>query len=298
MRVVGCGGAGCNIVRELSSDQVPSMELVFLNHDHELKGEQSHQAKPVGLNYKHVKAPGPEHAEEATWRRFSHLGGVFKGAHMTFIVCGLGGTTGSGSAPAVAEMSRAQNAVTMALTLHPFNIEGARRSRNTKWCLDRLRKQAHSVVCIQNEKLMSIAPNISFGQALAVTNKMAMMPIQEISTLATKADITKIRSVIDCDEAHVGFGGGNKKTGLAEAVEEVIDSLMPGPRINAKNWDRGLITVRAGPDITDDEVENIIGSIAGEMHPDGNILWGLIREEDMGDKVRIMTLLGKGTKKK
>lgn len=298
IRVVGCGGAGCNIIRELSSSQVPGMELVFLNHDHELKDEQAHQATPVGLNYKHIKAPEPEHAEEATWRRFGNLGKALKGAQMTFIVCGLGGTTGSGSAPAVAEMSRAQNAVTMALTVHPFTIEGARRSRNTQWCLDRLRTQAHSVVSIQNEKLMTIAPDISFGQALAVTNKMAIIPIQEISAIATRADISKIMKVTDCDEVHIGFGGGNKKTGLVAAVEEVVDSLMPGPKAEAKNWDRGLITVRAGPDITDEEVKNIVGSVTGELHPEGTVLWGLIREDGMADKVRLMTILGKGTKKK
>jgi cell division protein FtsZ len=298
IRVVGCGGAGCNIIRELSASQVPQMELVFLNHDHELKDEQAHQATPVGLNYKHVMAPGPEHAEEATWRRFGNLGKVLKGADLTFIVCGLGGTTGSGSAPAVAEMSRAQNAVTLALTVHPFNIEGVRRSRNTQWCLDRLRSQAHSVVCIQNEKLMSIAPDISFGQALAVTNKMALMPIQEIAAIATRADIGKILKVMDCDEVHIGFGGGNRKDGLAAAVNEVVDSLMPGPKAEAKNWDRGLITVRAGPDITDEEVEHMVGSIAGELHPDGTVLWGVIRDDGMGDMVRIMTILGKGTKKK
>jgi len=291
--VIGCGGAGCNIVQKLAPLQIPGLDLIYLNHRDHLKPELIDHANTIPLEMGHLKSHAPEHAEEATWRRYEHLGNVLKPSHLTFIVCGLGGTTGSGAAPAVAEMARTHKTVTVALAIHPFNVEGPKRTRNSSWCLERLRTHAHGIVSIQNQKLMTLAPNISFGQALEVTNQMAMMPIQEISTLATRADIKKIRHALSCTEIHIGFGGATRRTGFVNAIHEVSESLMPGPSHKAQNWDRGLITVRAGPDVFDNEVEHLVGSIAGDLHPKGKVLWGRIGDDTMSDSIRIMAILGK-----
>jgi cell division protein FtsZ len=292
--VIGCGGAGCNIVRSLQTLQIPGMTFVYLNHRDELKPEHYQEATTIPLEMTHLKAETPEHAEEATWRKYSSLGNVLKGSMLTFLVCGLGGTTGSGSAPAVAEIARSHKTVTVALTIHPFKIEGPRRSRNTQWSMDRLRTHAHGVVTIHNEKLMTLAPDISFGQALQVTNRMAALPIQEIGTLATRGDIKKVRHVFSCPELHIGFGGSDRRAGYVNALNEVSESMMPGPSLRAKDWDRGLITVRAGPDVLDTEIDHLVGAISGELHPKGKVLWGMIRDDTMADAIRVMAIMGKG----
>jgi cell division GTPase FtsZ len=162
--------------------------------------------------------------------------------------------------------------------------------------MDKLASRAHSVVCIHNDKLMTLAPNLSFAQALQVTNQMALMPITEISTLATRDDLKNLRHVLDCTEVHIGFGGGDLHTGLSAAVDEVMGGLMPGPTYKKDEWDRALVTIRAGPAIPNKDIQNIVGCIGAELHPHGKVLWGAIRDDDMDQDVKVMALVGRGRK--
>lgn len=292
MTAIGCGGAGCNIAKGLAALDIPGLEVFFLNQQRELASQHHHESAIVPLDLDHRKVSEPKHAEAATWVKHSALKEILKGSHLTFIICGLGGVTGSGAAPAVAEMARSHRNITVALTVHPFKIEGPRRASNTQWCLERLRDKAHGIVSIHNEKLMTLAPNISFGQALQVTNQMALMPIREIATLATKDDLRSIRHILECDDIHIGFGGSDRRIGLAKASEEVIESLMPGPGPDDRGCDRGLITIRAGPDVMDHEIENLVGILVAELHPKGKVLWGVIRDEALGHAVRMMAIMG------
>lgn len=298
IKVIGCGGAGCNIVRELGAYNIPHLQRAYLNQRKELKPHHFNEAHTIPLELDHRTDTEPEHAEAATWREHEHIKKFFEGGphgtHLTFIVCGLGGMTGSGAAPALAEIARSHESVTVALTVHPFKIEGPRREKNTKWCMERLVLRAHSVVCIHNDKLMAIAPNISFAQALQVTNQMALMPITEISMLATRDDLKNLKHVLDCTEVHIGFGGGDLKGGLTAAVDEVMGSFMPGTSHKKDEWDRALITVRAGPDVPDSDLENIVGCISAELHPHSKVLWGTIRDDTMDGDVKIMALVGRG----
>lgn len=300
IKVIGCGGAGCNIVRELGASGIPHLQRAYLNQRHELKPHHSEEGHTIPVDLDHRVDTEPEHAEAATWREHEHIKKFFEGGphgtHLTFIVCGLGGMTGSGAAPALAEIARSHRSVTVALTVHPFKLEGPRREKNTKWSMERLATRAHSIICIHNDKLMAIAPNLSFAQALQVTNRMALMPITEISMLATRDDLPGLRTVLDCTEVHIGFGAGELRSGLSAAVDEVMGSFMPGPPQDKKQWDRALITVRAGPAIPDKDIENIVGCITAELHPHGKVLWGSIRDDTMGEDVKIMALVGKGRK--
>jgi len=300
IKVIGCGGAGCNIVRELGSYNIPHLQRAFLNQRRELRPHHFEEAHTISLELDHRTDSEPEHAEAATWREHERIKSFFEGpshgSNLTFIVCGLGGMTGSGAAPALAEIARSQKAVTIALTVHPFRLEGPRREHNTKWCMEKLASRAHSIVCIHNDKLMTIAPNLSFSQALQVTNQMTLMPITEIAALATREDLKNLRHVLDCTEVHIGFGGGDLRGGLTAAVDEVMGGFMPGATHRKDEWDRALVTVRAGPTIPDRDIENIVGCIGAELHPHGKLLWGAIRDEDMEGDVKVMAIVGRGRK--
>lgn len=302
IKVIGCGGAGCNIVRELGAYNIPGLHRAFLNQSKELKPHHFQEGHTIPLDLDHRTDVHPEHAEAATWRQHERIKGFFEGPHanhIAFIVCGLGGTTGSGAAPALAEIARSHRSVTVALTVHPFKIEGLRREDNTRWSMERLVSRAHGIVCIHNDKLMSIAPNLSFSQALQVTNQMALMPVTEVAALATKSDLGNLRHILNCTELHIGFGGGDMRQGLSVTVDEVAQSFMPGPPKDDKKkepWDRALVTVRAGPDVPDRDIDNLVGCITGELHSHSKVLWGAIRDSSMGDDVKVMALMGKGRK--
>jgi cell division protein FtsZ len=279
---------------------MPHLQRAYLNQSWELKPHHFEDAHTIPLELDHRTDTEPEHAEAATWRQHEQIKKFFeggpRGTHLTFIVCGLGGMTGSGAAPALAEIARSHKSVTVALTVHPFKLEGPRREKNTRWCMERLATRAHSIICIHNDKLLAIAPHISFAQALQVTNKMAIMPITEIAMLATRDDLGSLRHVLDCTEVHIGFGGSDLRSGLTAAVDEVMGSFMPGPSKDKKEWDRALITVRAGPEVQDKDIENIVGCITAELHPHGKVLWGAIRDDTIGGDVKVMALVGRGRK--
>lgn len=294
IRAFGCGGAGCNIVKELAEQKLPGVEPIFLNMGHELDAAHYNHAMTVTLDLDHKMANEPKHAEAATWRAHETLTELIRGTHLAFIICGLGGTTGSGAAPALAEILKKEKKVAVALTVHPFRIEGHRRERNTRWCIERLKDHAHGIVCIHNDKLMTLAPDISFGQALQVTNRMALMPVMDIAALATKKDMRNIRAALDCSEIHIGFGGSNRDLGLHRSIDEVKESLMPGPCHSIQDCDKAILSVRMGPGLLKKDAENLAGIVAAELHPKAKVLWGTIEDDTLGHGIRIMSIIGKG----
>jgi cell division protein FtsZ len=293
IRVFGCGGAGCNILELLHEEKLQGIEKVAVNrHLEERKASiigASHI--PIEIRGSFFEGSEPDHAETAAWNKHQHIEKSLQDTDLAFILCGLGGVTGTGTAPAVASMAKSKKVFTVALAVQPFSMEGVRRARNREWGMNNLNKHAHAVVSIENDRLLRVAPDASFGDALKVCNMLAMVLIREISSLLTRNDLKAFRDVIECREVKIGYGLGNYKVGLTGMVDDVMDSLMPEGNISEA--DRALIMVRTSDDIPFNAVENLVGCLASEMKREGKVLWGRIMDNELGDEIHLVALFGK-----
>ena len=299
IKVVGCGGGGSNTISRLMEEGIRGAELVACNTDAvHLKSVHSNRKILLGLNTTRGLGAGgePKVGRQSAEEAREQLEQVVSKSDIIFITCGLGGGTGTGSAPMVAEMAKEHGALVVVFTTKPFRAEGPAREETAVWGLNRLVNVADTVVTIPNDKLLEINPNMPLNAAFHVVDELLMNSIKGIIEMVTKPglvniDYNDLRTIMDgMGMAVVGIGTDESDHNRAEkAVRKALDSpLLAYDISNAKG---ALIKVTGGPDMTLQEAETVAGEIMNRVNPGTRIIWGAAVDPEWEGKINVMMVI-------
>jgi cell division protein FtsZ len=214
---------------------------------------------------------------------------------MVFITCGLGGGTGTGSAPVVAKVARELGALTIVIATLPFSVEGAVRMANAEAGLARLRAVADTVIVVPNDKLLELAPRLPLNAAFKVADEILMRSIKGISELITKPglvnlDFADLKTIMKGGGvAMIGMGEADGDNRAMEAVREALHS--PLLDIDISEASGALVNVIGGPDMTISESESVVEEIYARVDPDARIIWGTSIDPELDHTIRAMVVI-------
>ncbi len=297
IKVVGAGGAGNNMVDWLYKKGVSGAEIISCNTDKQhLDFRESDKKILIGRDLTRGLGTGgiPERGMESAREQIHEIKESIRGSDMIFIASGMGGGTGTGSAPVIAQAAKEMGAIVIGVVTMPFTIEKARIDK-AEWGLKQLRQVCDTVIVIDNNRLATIAGNLPIQQAFAVANELISTMIKGI------VEIIAVPSLINMDFADVKnimSDGGVSVIGIGESdsdkrVDEAVKRALSNPLLDVDYTGAGgaLIHITGGPDMLLDEAERIGKLVTDSLDADANIMWGARIEDEMKGKLRVMTII-------
>ena len=298
IKVVGCGGAGSNTIARCTEESLGDVELVALNTDaqHLLMARSPHKIL-IGRHLTRGLGAGalPQIGEEAALETEQDLRGAVSNADIVFVTCGLGGGTGTGSAPVVAKLAREAGALTIAVCTLPFTVEGPVRHENALAGLARLRDVCDTVIVIPNDKLLEIAPRLPLAAAFRVADEILMRSIKGITEMITKPglvnlDFADLRTIMKKGGvAMIGLGESDSEDRARDSVLEALNS--PLLDIDISDATGALVNVVGGRDMTLQEAESVVEEIYNRINKDARIIWGTSVDPSLERTMRTMLVI-------
>jgi cell division protein FtsZ len=298
IKVVGAGGGGGNTITRISEVGVAGAETIAINTDaQDLLYSTADRKILIGKQLTSGLGAGarPQVGEDAARESEAALKEALKGADMVFITCGLGGGTGTGSAPVVAEIAKKQGSLTVGVVTLPFSMEGKRRYDNAMSGLEKLEEYADTLIVIPNDKLLELAPDLPLHTAFKVADEILTNAVKGIAELVTKTglvnlDFADIKTVMTGGGvALIGIGESDSQHRASEAVEKAIQNPLLDVDISGANG--ALINVIGGPSMTLDEARAVVETVSNKLDQDANVIWGAQISEDMGNTMRAMLII-------
>jgi cell division protein FtsZ len=237
-----------------------------------------------------VLTKGAEAAQES----INELKAILRGTDMIFICAGMGGGTGTGSAPVIAAVAKEQGSIVIGTVTMPFSIERARIDK-AEFGLQQLRQHSDTVIVIDNNRLVQIAGNLPVQQAFAVANELISTMIKSIvETIAVPSlvnlDFADVKAIMsNGDVAAIGIGSSDTTNRVEEAVQGALSN--PLLDISYKGATGALIHIEGGADLTLDEISRIGEMVTESMDEDANVIWGARVSDEMKGKVMVMTIV-------
>ncbi len=298
IKVVGVGGGGCNAVNRMIEEGVQGIEFIAVNTDAQaLMLSQAPTRVRIGEKLTRGLGAGgdPEVGRKAAEESAEELYEVLKGADMVFVTAGMGGGTGTGAAPIIAQIAREVGALTIGVVTRPFSFEGARRAKAAEEGISRLKEQADTLIVIPNDRLLQIVDKrVTMQEAFKVADDVLRQGVQGISELITvpgliNLDFADVRSIMkEGGAALMAVGEAEGEDRARVAAEAAISSNLLDITIDGA---RGvLFNITGGPDLTLFEVNQAAAIIKEAAHPDVNLIFGAVIDPNMGDKVRITVI--------
>ncbi|MGB1250018.1 MAG: cell division protein FtsZ [Candidatus Promineifilaceae bacterium] len=298
IRVVGAGGGGSNAVNRMIESGVGGVDFVAVNTDSQAL-LLSDAPTRVRIGEKLTRGLGaggnPEVGEKAAEESADELQEVLKGSDMVFVTAGMGGGTGTGSAPVIAKLARQQGALTIGVVTKPFTFEGTRRLKSAEAGLAKLSEHVDTLIVIPNDRLLELADKrISLAESFGMADDVLRQGIQGISELITvpgliNLDFADVRAIMSQGGAAlmaVGEGKGDERA--RNAAEQAINSRLLDISIDGA---RGILfNVTGGSDLSLFEVNQAATIIRETAHPDANVIFGAVIDENMGDNMRITVI--------
>jgi cell division protein FtsZ len=299
MKVVGVGGAGGNAVNRMVDEELEGVEFISMNTDHQaLQGSRATVNLQLGKKLTRGLGAGarPEIGRQAVHESAEEVRGHLQGADLVFITAGMGGGTGTGAAPIVADMAREMGALTIGVVTRPFKFEGPKRARQADQGLAELRRAVDTVIVVPNDRLLSVVPKgTSFKDALKKADEVLLHATQGISDLIrvsgdVNVDFADVRTIMSCrGPALMGSGFGEGENRAEEAAQEAISSpLLDNVSISGAKG--VLINITGGMDLGIEEVTEISTIIQEAAGDEAEIIFGAVHDEDMEGKVRVTVI--------
>jgi cell division protein FtsZ len=298
IKVVGVGGAGNNTINRISEVGISGAETIAMNTDaQDLLYTSAEEKVLLGRDLTHGMGAGsiPQVGEEAAKESEHEIKQKMMGADMVFITCGLGGGTGTGAAPVVADIAKKTGALTVAVVTLPFEVEGQRRYENAILGLEKLEGIVDTLIVIPNDKLLELAPDLPLQTAFKVADEILTNAVKGIADLVTKTglvnlDFADIKAVMGKGGvAMIGIGESDTENRAMEAVEKALNNPLLDVDITGANG--ALINVSGGPDMTLDEAKKVVESVSEKLDEDANIIWGAMISEDLGKTLKAMLIV-------
>lgn len=298
IKVIGVGGGGGNALDRMVSAGVKCVDFVSINTDHQaLQRSKAAQKIQIGEKITHGKGAGskPEIGQKAAEENREEIAEALTGTDMVFITAGMGGGTGTGAAPVVAQIAREKGVLTIGIVTKPFAFEGKRRMEQAEAGIANLREHVDSLVIIPNERLKYASEQrITLLNAFSVADDVLRQGVQSISDLILLpglvnldfADVTAVMK--DAGYAHMGVGRASGKDKAEVAANMAISSPLLETAINGAKG--VIINITSSPDIGLDEIEVASTMIAEQADQEANIIWGAAFDETMDDEMSVTVI--------
>jgi cell division protein FtsZ len=299
IKVLGIGGAGGNAINDMIASQMVGVDFVAANTDAQALDRSLAPVKiQLGPNVTRGLGAGgdPEVGKRATMEEGERVKQVLQGADMVFIAAGMGGGTGTGGSPVVAEVSRELGALTVAVVSKPFDFEGKTKRRIADNGIEELRKVVDTIITIPNDRLFSLSSkNSRIKDVFAMANEVLGFAVRGISDLImvpgfVNLDFADVRTVMkERGMALMGTGAASGNNRACDAARKAISSpLLEDISIRGA---RGiLINITSSPDISVEELKEISTIVQEEAHEDAIIKWGLVYDDGMGEEIRVTVI--------
>lgn len=297
IKVIGAGGAGNNMVSWLYKRGIKGAEILACNTDTQhLKITEADKKFLIGRSITRGLGCGgfPQRGAEAAQESINELKLSLKDADMVFVCAGMGGGTGTGSAPVIAQIAKDTGAIVIGTVTMPFKIERA-RCEKAEFGLEQLRKASDTVIVIDNNRLVKIAGNLPVQQAFAVANELISTMIRGIvETIAIPSlvnlDYADVKAIMtNGGVAAIGVGTSDTNSRVEEAVKGALEN--PLLDINYEGATGALIHVEGGPDLTLEEINRVGELVTSTLDADANVIWGARVSESMKGKITVMTII-------
>jgi len=299
MKVVGIGGGGGNAVNRMIEEHLESVEFISINTDSQaLLASKSDVKIQIGKKLTRGLGAGarPEIGRQAIEENRDEVGRVLQSADLVFVTCGMGGGTGTGAAPVVAELAKEAGALTVGIVTKPFLFEGRKRMRQADMGIAEMRKHVDTMIIVPNERLLAVVgKGIPFQDALKKADEVLLHATQGISTLISKTglvnvDFADVRTIMENGgSALMGTGIGRGENRAMEAAQQAISSpLLDNISINGSSG--VLLNITGGGDLTLGEVTQISEIVHDAAGDDAEIIFGAVSEPAMQGEIRVTVI--------
>ncbi len=298
IKVIGCGGSGTNTIQRMTEEGIYGAELFALNTDaqHLL---YSKVEKKILIGRRTTRGLGagsiPKLGEEAAKENEAEIRAIVEDADLVFVTCGLGGGTGTGSAPIVAQAAKDAGALTIGVVTLPFSAEGNIRRENTEIGLEKLRESTDTLIVIPNDKLLDVVPRLPLNDAFRVADEVLMRAVKGITELITKPglvnlDFADVRTVMkDGGMAMIGFGESDGQDKAIESVRKALSS--PLLEVDVSGARSALVNVTGGDDMTVEEAEGALQEVYKMMNSEARIIWGVQISPELKNTMRTLLVV-------
>lgn len=295
--VVGCGGGGCNTVNRMISEGITGCNFVALNTDAQhLLEVDADEKMLVGKQRTDGRGAGsvPQVGEEAALDDKQEITDVVKNEDMVFVTAGMGGGTGTGAAPVVAQQAKENGALTISVVTLPFTSEGEVRRTNAEAGLEKLRKVSDTVIVIPNDRLLTSVGDIPVQQAFRVCDEVLMRSVKGITEMITESGLVNLDFA---DVKTIMENGGVAMIGLGESksqnADDVVSAAVSSPLLDVdiSSADSVLVNVTGGEDMSIEQAEGVVEDLHDRVDPSARIIWGTGVDKQLEDTIRALVVV-------
>ena len=300
IKVIGVGGAGNNVINRMIESGVAGVDFVVINTDkQDLNKSVCKNKVQIGEKLTNGMGAGskPEIGQKSAEESRAQIAKILEGTDMVFITAGMGGGTGTGAAPIVADLAREAGILTVGVVTKPFKFEGANRMRQAESGIAALSDKVDSLVVIPNDRLKYVTDQkITFANAFGIADDVLKQAVTSISELVgysdhviINLDFADVSAVMkDAGRAHMGVGVANGREMAEQAALAAVSSPLLETSINGATG--VLVNVTGSPELTLDDVETAAGIVQEAANPDANIIFGATYSDEFVDSMRVTVI--------
>lgn len=296
VKIVGVGGGGSNAVERMLETNIPLVDYVTINTD-DGGYHASHAQTKIQIGHRETRGRGagadPEKGRRSAFENKKDIERAIQDADMLFIAAGMGGGTGTGAAPVVAEVARELGILTVAVVTTPFAFEGKRRMGNALDGIAKMQKYVDAIVTIPNDNLkLATKANVTLNNAFLVADAVLVETVKNLvtviqNTASINCDFADICSILrDSGDMYTATGLASGMNRTADIVEQIKTSVLQGKSIAGCN--AVLLYFTASGDVLLDEIEEIAEAIQVQADPEANIIMGMNFDETMNDDIKVV----------
>jgi len=298
IKVVGSGGAGNNTISRLVEVGIEGCETIAMNTDaQDLLYANADKKVLIGKELTGGLGAGanPKVGEESAKESQQKVKETVDGADMVFITCGLGGGTGTGSAPVIAQQAKKQGALTVGIVTLPFEMEGQSRAENAEYGLEMLEDVVDTLIVIPNDKLLEIVPDVSLNTAFKIADEILVNAVKGVTELVTKPglvnlDFADIRAVMgEGGIAMIGMGQSDTDSRATEAVQKALSNPLLDVDIDGGRG--ALVNVTGGTTLSLNEAQEVVNTVSEKLDDSAKVIWGAQVREDMDNTLQSMIIV-------
>lgn len=300
IKVIGVGGGGGNAVDRMAKAGISGVELIAVNTDKQALARSLAKPIPIGEKVTSGRGAGakPEVGQKSAEESRDSIVEALDDAQMVFITAGMGGGTGTGAAPIIAEIAKGKGILTVGIVTKPFAFEGSHRMKQAEAGIAELAQHVDSLIVIPNERLKYVSDQkITFANAFGIADDVLRQGVNSVTDLITMpafinldfADVTAVMK--DAGHAHMGIGHASGKDKAEQAANSAISSPLLETTISGAKG--VIISITASPDITLEDVDTAAGIVRAQADEDANIIFGVAFDEKLDDEM-IVTVIATG----
>jgi cell division protein FtsZ len=298
IRIFGCGGSGSNTITRIMEEGIQGADIIAANTDaqHLLLTQAT---KKILLGKRTTRGLGagaiPQIGEMSAREAEQEINSAVEGSDIVFVTAGMGGGTGTGAAPVVAEIAKNAGALVISVVTTPFQSEGTMRKENALWGLEKLKQKSDTIVIIPNDKLLELVPRLPLNEAFRFADEILMKSIKGLTELVTKPglvnlDFNDLKTVMkDGGTAMIGMGQSGSQERAMEAAKKALGSPLLDLEISTAT--SAIVSVTGSSNMSVEESHIILDEIKKKINPNARIIWGARIDESMKNDIKVLAIL-------